>query len=244
MLINLGVGEGTVDKSVENSFLGNERRYFDENYRTATINLDKFNPNDPRFAASVQTASEMIKNIQNGKKYPPKVVAALQKFYNMGGMYQSEYGPLTADKTSGQGRGDSDFGGDYEEEEPSNTAKVTFPRLKLVLTQRERLGEEKWQKLLATYYKVPVTGLEAQRERFFRSTEFEFVEEAKSVADLKAFQHHRLDTTVVVRARLARDYEEKEAARRNREWDARGMIRLPRPTMKTSISPTPNSMGI
>eukprot|EP01041_Mallomonas_annulata_P004181 gene4181-8317_t len=67
------------------------------------------------------------------------------------------------------------------------------------------------------------TVLDRDRDAFLRTMEYDTWDEAKALDNVAGFNRQRMDHQVIVRARCAVEYEEREAARRKREWDKRGV---------------------
>ena len=76
--------------------------------------------------------------------------------------------------------------------------------------------------------------LEEERQELLSSLEFVTPEQLTSEHELSAFKRNRTETELLARARLAVMYEHKEAARRSREWQRRGMVldSLPAPALE------------
>jgi len=93
------------------------------------------------------------------------------------------------------------------------------------LTQRtaSALGPEGWEQLKSAYFRRPTTTLEQLREELFSQIETAGPEDAEDELDLYHYKRTRNENQLVTRARLSMRYEDKEAARRNREWRQRGV---------------------
>ena len=91
-----------------------------------------------------------------------------------------------------------------------------------------------WKALIDTYIRPPSTPLESERHELLRSLEFHSPEELSTESELSAFQRARVETELLARARLSVAYEQKEAARRVREWERRGVAldSLPAPALE------------
>ena len=91
-----------------------------------------------------------------------------------------------------------------------------------------------WQAMIDSYIRPPTTPLETERQELLRSLEYHAPEELSSEAELNAFQRSRMETELLARARLAVVYEQKEASRRVREWERRGVAldSLPSPALE------------
>jgi hypothetical protein len=87
-----------------------------------------------------------------------------------------------------------------------------------------------WDKLLEKYnLAAPTTALEREREQFFAISGNMDIKESTNEVDLYHFRRERLESMLLIRARLYAKYEEKEAARRYSEWRARKVwLNLPR----------------
>ena len=75
---------------------------------------------------------------------------------------------------------------------------------------------------------------EERNALFISSDTVESLDELKTLEDVENFKSNRLETEIMIRARLMHEYEEKESARRVREWKRRGVLldRFPRPVLK------------
>ena len=85
-------------------------------------------------------------------------------------------------------------------------------------------SEAAWIKAVTKHYKFPTTTYGDEREQFFRGMDVSKIEEAEDEVDLSIFQKQRAETEVQIRARLGYVYENKEAARRVKEWKTRGVM--------------------
>lgn len=79
----------------------------------------------------------------------------------------------------------------------------------------------------------PKTVLEKHRHSMLSVTEEYRLEDCTDLDELESFTRQRLDSSIVTRARLSTRYEQKEGARRAREWRQRGVIleELPPPAL-------------
>ncbi len=79
----------------------------------------------------------------------------------------------------------------------------------------------------------PKTILEKHRHSILSVTEDFRLEDCTDLDELETFKRQRLDSSIVTRARLSTQYEQKEGARRAREWRQRGVIleELPPPAL-------------
>ncbi|KAJ1409660.1 hypothetical protein B484DRAFT_403134 [Ochromonadaceae sp. CCMP2298] len=82
---------------------------------------------------------------------------------------------------------------------------------------------EEWAAIVAKYKKPALTQLEQERDRVYGLFEFEVVEHAEDETDLATFQQMRLENEIIARARMEKKFNDKEAARRRREWTRRGV---------------------
>ena len=91
-----------------------------------------------------------------------------------------------------------------------------------------------WKAVIEKYIRPPNTPLEAERQELLRSLEYHAAEDLSTEAELKALQRTRIETELLARARLSVVYEQKEAARRAREWGKRGVSldSLPAPALE------------
>ena len=91
-----------------------------------------------------------------------------------------------------------------------------------------------WGEIIKKYLRQPTTALEEERQELLSSLEFVSPEQLTSEHELSAFKRNRTETELLARARLAVMYERKEAARRSREWQRRGMVldSLPAPALE------------
>lgn len=69
----------------------------------------------------------------------------------------------------------------------------------------------------------PSTLLEQEREAWLQAQEYDTWEENRDDGTLEAFERTRMDIKLLTRARCAVTYEDKEGARRKREWERRGV---------------------
>jgi hypothetical protein len=76
---------------------------------------------------------------------------------------------------------------------------------------------------LSAYKTEPATELERERDMWYAQVEHSKKEDIRNELEMMAFQAFRRDTEIATRARLGRLYEQKEAARRAREWKQRGV---------------------
>jgi hypothetical protein len=90
-----------------------------------------------------------------------------------------------------------------------------------------------WDALVEKYRKTPVTVLEHERERMFSQLEYNNIEDTRAEVDLYDFKRTRIENQIVSRAKLSVRYEQKEAARRAREWRQRDVLlqKLPSPQL-------------
>ena len=100
----------------------------------------------------------------------------------------------------------------------------------MTLNTPAALGKEEWARLVARYFRPPSTELEQRRDELFRMASVDQPEDAEDEMDLEHHRRARSENMLVTRARLSVEYEKKEAARRVREWRARGvwLEKLPR----------------
>lgn len=92
-----------------------------------------------------------------------------------------------------------------------------------------------WSSLVKQYVGEPKTDLEHEREAFFLQMEPENpLSTLNNEMDLNNYQRERFDSELLVRSRLQREYEEKEAARLEKQFDERKLWReeLPPPSLK------------
>lgn len=91
-----------------------------------------------------------------------------------------------------------------------------------------------WGEVIKQYIKEPSTPLEKERQELLASLEYHSPETLSTEHELSAFKRNRTETELLARARLAVMYERKEAARRSREWQRRGMAleSLPAPALE------------
>jgi hypothetical protein len=93
----------------------------------------------------------------------------------------------------------------------------------LTLRTASALGPEGWEQLKAAYFRKPTTTLEQLRLDLFSQIETAGPEDAEDELDLYHYKRTRTENQLVTRARLSMRYEDKEAARRNKEWRERGV---------------------
>ena len=101
-------------------------------------------------------------------------------------------------------------------------------------------ASSEWQAVIDSYIRPPSTPLETERQELLRSFEYHAPEDLTTEAELGALQRARTETELLARARLAVVYEQKEAARRVREWQRRGvaMDSLPAPALELTDNST------
>ena len=94
-------------------------------------------------------------------------------------------------------------------------------------------SQAEWVKSVTKYYQFPTTTYGDEREQFFRGMDVSKIEDADDEEDLRIFQKQRAETEIQIRARLGHTYENKEAARRVKEWKSRGVMmeKLPPPAL-------------
>jgi hypothetical protein len=93
---------------------------------------------------------------------------------------------------------------------------------------------EEWRDVISRYIRPPSTPLEMERQELLSGLEYLSPEELTTETELGAFKRNRVETELLARARLAVRYEQKESARRHREWQRRGMVldSLPSPALE------------
>jgi hypothetical protein len=147
---------------------------------------------------------------------------------------------LTEDDEEARARLRAAAGGEVEPEEMETEADVEVADqasegVLTDLTQRTatKLGPEGWDQLKSAYFRKSTTQLEQLREELFSSIETDGPADAEDELDLYHYKRTRNENMLVTRARLSVQYEDKEAARRNREWRQRGvwLESLPRPQL-------------
>lgn len=92
-----------------------------------------------------------------------------------------------------------------------------------------------WDSLVEKYRKTPITVLEHEREKMYSQLEYNNIEDAKTEMDLYAFKKNRTENQIISRAKLSVRYEQKEAARRAREWRQRGVMLEDLPSPQLSL---------
>lgn len=123
---------------------------------------------------------------------------------------------------------------DYDHTAPSVLDTAESKRKAIAVEAAEEksslVGTPEWQRLLEENdIRMPTTELERERDELFRKQDAFQLEESQDDLDLYQFRRMRQENMLLVRARLYAIYEEKEAARRWREWKARGVwMDLPR----------------
>ena len=120
---------------------------------------------------------------------------------------------------------DTEAGGEEEGEGEGEAADVAAEGVMTDLTLRtaSALGPEGWEQLKAAYFRKPTTTLEQLRLDLFSQIETAGPEDAEDELDLYHYKRTRTENQLVTRARLSMRYEDKEAARRNKEWRERGV---------------------
>lgn len=85
------------------------------------------------------------------------------------------------------------------------------------------MSREEWDRLVQTYFRTPTTDLERERQQLFSQVDLNSPELATDELDLYQFKRVRTENEIIARARLSVRYEEKEAARRSKDWKRRGV---------------------
>ncbi len=100
--------------------------------------------------------------------------------------------------------------------------------------ERKDVSPEQWAAISAKHLKVPETDLEKDREELQGMFEPFYAEDATYEKQLELLKEARVENRLMVHARLGLKYENKEAARRVRDWKKRGVwtTEMPRPTLK------------
>lgn len=88
------------------------------------------------------------------------------------------------------------------------------------LVSRYENGKE-FQKIVEEFSDKPRTLLQMERELWFRQAEFFNVEDVCDESDVLSIRGSRVDQQLMTRAELSIKYEEKEACRRNLDWESR-----------------------
>lgn len=114
---------------------------------------------------------------------------------------------------------DTEAGGEGEAADVAAEGVLTD----LTLRTASALGPEGWEQLKAAYFRKPTTTLEQLRLDLFSQIETAGPEDAEDELDLYHYKRTRTENQLVTRARLSMRYEDKEAARRNKEWRERGV---------------------
>ena len=124
-------------------------------------------------------------------------------------------------KTSPSQPYDNVFDRDDDEDEDTEDAEVA-------------ISEE--EKELVGAFKSTHRSLYAEERNllFSSSDTVDSLDEIKTMEDVQTFKSNRLDTEMIYRSRLMYEYEEKESARRVREWKRRGVMldKMPTPVLK------------
>ena len=124
-------------------------------------------------------------------------------------------------KTSPSQPYDNVFDRDDDEDEDTEDAEVA-------------ISEE--EKELVGAFKSTHRSLYAEERNllFSNSDTVNSLDEIKTMEDVQTFKSNRLDTEMIYRSRLMYEYEEKESARRVREWKRRGVMldKMPTPVLK------------
>ena len=120
---------------------------------------------------------------------------------------------------------------------PSEGARVATGEYlpDLSLNTAASLGKPEWERLVSRYFPTPTTELEQRREELFRSVVLDQPESADDEQDLEYHKRVRTENMLVTRARLSVEYEQKEAARRTREWRSRGVLMETLPRAQLSL---------
>lgn len=94
---------------------------------------------------------------------------------------------------------------------------------------KDEMSTEDWNKVSRKYYTPPKSKLQFLREEWINSlatkegTTWERMQDLKDEDSLKFMKRMRLDVQMVVRGQLAIEFENKEGARRQREFKRRGV---------------------
>lgn len=95
-----------------------------------------------------------------------------------------------------------------------------------------------WTALVKQYVGAPKTDLEYEREAFFRQMEPENpLSTLNNEMDLDSYQRERFDSELLVRSRLQNIYEQKEAARLEKQFDERKLWRQELPPPALQVGP-------
>ena len=93
--------------------------------------------------------------------------------------------------------------------------------LNLFPIDKYQVETSEWKQVLEKYIKSPKTSLERDRQMLLKNTQMYNASDAEDEADAYVIGRASLEDQLIVRARLAREYEKKEADRRHREWGRR-----------------------
>ncbi len=86
---------------------------------------------------------------------------------------------------------------------------------------KEEMSAEEWALLVDRYVKRPVTELDLERDALFPAP---FIsEDSVTESELSAYKAAKLDADILVHARMGRQYEKKEGARRHRDIVSRNV---------------------
>ena len=99
------------------------------------------------------------------------------------------------------------------------TSKDIYPQDNELIDKEEH--PQAFNELLAKHYKPPRTRLQLERDLWFSQVEPYDIEDAKDESDILSITGTRMDQQLLTRAELAIKYDDKEAARRSRDWTGR-----------------------
>jgi len=118
-------------------------------------------------------------------------------------------------------------------------AKVTEERLAKgaivePLSEKEQ-DPVKWQKLIERYVPAPVTELEQIRHEELRKVLVWSWDDCLTEQDLKSTHRDLVDSQLLAKAKLSTIYDQKETARRTKEWKDRKMMLNDLPTVELQV---------
>mmetsp|Transcript_8023 Transcript_8023/g.11986 ORF Transcript_8023/g.11986 Transcript_8023/m.11986 type:complete len:607 (-) Transcript_8023:202-2022(-) len=120
---------------------------------------------------------------------------------------------------------------DYEDDEDDDGEDVDDD-YEYEESEEEILASEEEARLVEEFKNAPRTELEIEKDIFYDHTEEGCKQSLETLEDVEHFKTLRLENETMARARMLRMYEEKEAARRHREWVRRGvwLDKMPMPS--------------
>lgn len=94
-------------------------------------------------------------------------------------------------------------------------------------------GSAQWEQFVKDQLNTPTNELEQDREMYFLQFDSSDFESLETLEDVDDFKNSRIQTELIVRAKLIKQYEQKESARQTADWENRKIWKdeLPFPTL-------------